>query len=130
MTGGSWDTVLDVLSGTALVLGSALALVAAIGMVRFPDLLTRMHSATKPQVLGLFLVLLGVSLALRDRTSTGLLALVAVFQLATAPIASHMVARASVRSGQLRADLLIVDELSDEPVLEDAPDDPPVQRRE
>ena len=122
----SWDALFDVLSGTALVLGSALSLVAAIGMVRFPDLLTRMHSATKPQVLGLFLVLLGVALSLRDRTAMGLLALVAVFQLATSPIASHMVARASFRAGQLREDLLIVDELSQE----QAGDDAAGQRRE
>ena len=118
----SWDTVLDGLSGTALVLGSALALVAAIGMARFPDLLTRMHSATKPQVLGLFLVLLGVALSLRDRTSMGLLGLVALFQLATSPIASHMVARASVRAGQLRGDLLILDELSETPEGDGAAD--------
>jgi multicomponent Na+:H+ antiporter subunit G len=124
----SWTSALDVLSGTALVLGSALALVAAIGMVRFPDLLSRMHSATKPQVLGLFLVLLGVALSLRDRSSMGLLALVALFQLATAPIASHMVARASFRAGQIRDDLLIVDELS-EREAGGRTDDQPGQRR-
>ncbi|MGK2855553.1 MAG: cation:proton antiporter, partial [Microbacteriaceae bacterium] len=37
--------------------GSALALTAAIGVVRFPDTLSRMHAASKPQVLGLLLVL-------------------------------------------------------------------------
>ena len=39
--------------------GSALALTAAIGVVRFPDTLSRMHAASKPQVLGLLLVLAG-----------------------------------------------------------------------
>ena len=105
--------VADALAAVLLVLGCSLSLIAAIGMVRFPDLFSRMHSATKPQVLGLMLVLLGVGLRLRDPGALGLLFLVALFQLATSPIASHMVGRASFRAGQVRRDLLVVDELSD-----------------
>lgn len=105
--------VADVLAAICLVLASLLTLVAAIGILRFPDLLTRMHSATKPQVLGLLLVLLGLGLRLRDPSTIGLLALVAMFQLVTSPIASHMVGRASFRAGQVRRDLLVVDELTD-----------------
>jgi len=109
----TWTLLADVVAAVCLALGAFLALVAAVGMVRFPDLLSRMHSATKPQVLGLLLVLLGVGLRLRDLSSVSLLLLVALFQLTTAPIASHMVARASLRAGQVRPELLIVDELSD-----------------
>ena len=108
----SWTLVADVASGLCLLLGALLALVAALGMARFPDLLSRMHAATKPQVLGLLLVLLGVALRLRDLSSVSMLLLVALFQLATSPIASHMVARASFRAGQVDHDLLVVDELS------------------
>lgn len=123
----SWRTVTDladvadVVSVVCLTVGCALALVAAIGMVRFPDLLSRMHAATKPQVLGLLLVLLGTVLRLRQLDAVGMLLMVAVFQLATTPIASHMVARASFRAGQVREDLLLVDELSE--VLE-GPEEP------
>jgi multicomponent Na+:H+ antiporter subunit G len=99
----------------------AVTLVAAIGILRFPDVLTRMHSATKPQVLGLMVVLLGLGLRLRDPGSIGLLVLVAVFQLVTTPIASHMVGRASFRAGQVRRDLLVVDELSDVLPAQDDP---------
>jgi multicomponent Na+:H+ antiporter subunit G len=102
----------DVAAATCLVLGVLLALIASIGILRFPDVLTRMHSATKPQVLGLLLILLGLALRLRDPAAMGLLALVAMFQLVTSPIASHMVGRASFRAGQVRRDLLVVDELS------------------
>ena len=109
----SWATVADALAATCLVLGALLSLIAAIGLLRLPDVLTRMHAATKPQVLGLMLVLLGLALRLRDPATLGLLALVALFQLATAPIGSHMVGRASFRAGQVRRDLLVVDELSD-----------------
>jgi multicomponent Na+:H+ antiporter subunit G len=117
MSGAQLTHVADVLAATCLVTGALLTLIAAIGILRFPDVLTRMHSATKPQVLGLLVVLLGLGLRLRDPATTGLLALVALFQLATAPIGSHMVGRASFRAGQVRRDLLVVDELT--PLLPD-----------
>jgi multicomponent Na+:H+ antiporter subunit G len=109
----TWAAVADAAAAACLVTGALLALIAAIGILRFPDVLTRMHSATKPQVLGLLLVLLGLGLRLRDVSSLGLLLLVALFQLVTSPIGSHMVGRASFRAGQVRRDLLVVDELSD-----------------
>jgi multicomponent Na+:H+ antiporter subunit G len=109
----TWTDVADVAAAACLVVGALLALIAAIGIVRFPDVLTRMHSATKPQVLGLLVILLGLALRLREPGALGLLALVALFQLVTSPIASHMVGRASFRAGQVRRDLLVVDELTD-----------------
>ena len=108
----SWGAVADVAAAALLVLGALLTLTAAIGIVRFPDVLTRMHSATKPQVLGLLAVIAGLGLRLQDARSTGLLALVVLFQLVTSPIASHMVGRAAFREGQVGSDL-VVDELSD-----------------
>ena len=116
----SWEVVADVLAAACLSLGALLTLIAAIGLVRFPDVLTRMHSATKPQVLGLLLILLGLALRLRDPGALGVLVLIGLFQLVTTPVASHMVGRASFRAGQVRRDLLVVDELS--PTLPPPPD--------
>jgi len=62
----SWTAIADVAAAACLVIGALLTLIAAIGILRFPDLLTRMHSATKPQVLGLLVVLVGLGLRLRD----------------------------------------------------------------
>ena len=104
--------VADTGAAICLSLGALLTLIAAVGILRFPDVLTRMHSATKPQVLGLLLILAGLGLRLRDPGSIGLLALVAMFQMVTTPVASHMVGRASFRAGQVRHDLLVVDELT------------------
>lgn len=109
----SWTDAADAAAAACLAAGALLALIAAIGILRFPDVLTRMHSATKPQVLGLLLILLGLGLRLREPGTVGLLAVVALFQLVTSPIASHMVGRASFRAGQVRRDLLVVDELTD-----------------
>ncbi len=109
----SWTEIADVAAAGCLVLGALLTVIAGIGILRFPDLLTRMHSATKPQVLGLLVIVLGLGLRLRDPAAIGMLALVVIFQLLTSPIASHMVGRASFRAGQVRRDLLVVDELTD-----------------
>jgi len=119
--------LLDGAAGICLLLGAALTLVAAIGMLRLPDLLSRMHAGTKPQVLGLLMALLGLGLQLREPQVVGILLIVALFQLITSPIATHMVGRASYRGGQMRSDLLIVDEISDGGPLPPGgpPSDPP-----
>ena len=106
---------LDVLAALCFLVGASLALVAAIGILRFPDLLSRMHSGTKPQVIGLMFMLVGLGTQLRDLASLGLLMLVVVFQLVTSPVASHMLARAHYRAGQVRPGDLVADELT--PVL-------------
>lgn len=108
----SLNAVLDVLAAVLLLSGSFFALVAAIGVLRLPDLLSRMHAATKPQVIGLMLVVFGLAVRLRDLRVLGFLILIVILQMATSVIASHMVGRASYRSGQVRRDLLVVDELS------------------
>ena len=108
----SWTTAADVAAAVCLLGGSLLAFAAGVGLVRFPDLLARMHSATKPQVLGLILVLIGLGLRLRSGPALWMLALVGAFQLLTSPVASHMVGRAGYRTGKVRSDLLVVDELT------------------
>jgi multicomponent Na+:H+ antiporter subunit G len=110
----SWTLVLDVLAAVCLLTGSFFALVAAIGVLRLPDLLSRMHAATKPQVIGLMLVVTGLGLRLREPGALGILALIVVMQMATSVVSSHMVGRASFRAGQVRDDLLVLDELSGE----------------
>lgn len=106
-------SVLDILSAICLLLGAALSLAAGIGVLRFPDVLSRQHAASKPQVLGLLLILVGVGLRLRTGLDITTLVLVALFQLTTAPVAAHMVGRAAYRSRRVRRENLIADELGD-----------------
>ena len=110
MSGGQ---IADAVGAGALVAGALLSLLASIGLLRFPDVLSRMHAATKPQVLGLLLVLLGVGLRLRSSIDVGTLVVVAVFQMLTTPVAAHMVGRAAYRTGNVRSDALAFDELTD-----------------
>ncbi len=108
----TWTGVLDLAGAVLLLLGSLLSLVAAVGLLRLPDLLSRIHAAAKPQVLGIVLVAAGLALVLRDLAATAVLLLVVLAQMVTSPVAGTMLGRASYRAGQVRTDLLVTDELS------------------
>lgn len=104
---------LDVLSSVLLLSGVALALLAGLGLVRFPDVFSRMHAATKPATLGMLLVTVGAAVRQDDGGNATKLLLVAAFQFLTAPVAAHMIGRAAYRSGTGALDDLVVDELED-----------------
>lgn len=108
----TWGGVAVVLASVCFIAGSLLTLIATIGVARFPDLLSRMHAATKPQVLGLVLMMAGLALSLGTSVITWKLVLVVLFQLITAPVSAHMVGRAGYRTAKIRSDLLVVDELT------------------
>lgn len=77
-----------------LLVGVGLNVTAAIGLRRFPDVLTRMHAASKPSMLGVVCALVAAALALGSLDAAMTLALVAGLQLITTPTGSHMVGRA------------------------------------
>ena len=81
-----------------LVLGAALTLLAAIGMVRFRDAFSRMHALTKASTAGSLLVLLGAAIALSHPNDVTSLVLAALLQVLTSPVAANMVSRATYRS--------------------------------
>lgn len=104
----------DIVCAVLILAGSALALTAAIGVVRFPDTLSRMHSATKPQVLGLLLVLAGAAIRLRGHPDVGMIILTGLFTLITAPVVAQRVGQLAYREQNLQ-DQLAVDELRSPP---------------
>ena len=101
---------LDIVTAVLVLSGSTLALTAAIGVVRFPDTLSRMHAATKPQVLGLLLVLAGAAIRLRGNVDVGMLILTGMFTLITAPVVAHRVGQLAYREQNIH-DQLTKDEL-------------------
>ncbi|MEX5297940.1 monovalent cation/H(+) antiporter subunit G [Kocuria sp. CPCC 205292] len=107
------DTVLDAAAAVCLVVGALMSLAAAIGLVRFPDLLTRMHAGTKPQVFGLLLMLTAVALENRDPVMIPLILLGWIFQLLTVPVSAHMVGRSTYRSKHLNRNTLTQDDLQE-----------------
>lgn len=104
--------MLDVLSALLMSVGALLALIAGIGLQRFPDVFARMHAATKPATLGLALTLTGAALRMPDSGAVAKLLLVVVLQFITAPVGSHLVGRAAYRAGTELSSETAVDELA------------------
>jgi multicomponent Na+:H+ antiporter subunit G len=93
------------------LVGIALMVVAGIGLLRMPDLPTRMHASSKAGTLGAILVLVAVALHFSDAAITVRVVVVCVFLLLTAPIASHVIARAAYRIGVPLSPETVIDEL-------------------
>ncbi|MDN3495039.1 monovalent cation/H(+) antiporter subunit G [Planococcus sp. APC 4015] len=107
------DTWIDIVSLVLILFGALLCLTAAIGLLRFRDVATRLHAATKPQVLGLILIALAIALSLRTWPVVAFLVPIVLMQLATAPLSAHMVGRQAYRNGTIDERSLFVDELAD-----------------
>ncbi len=104
-------SVADVVSAVCLVVGGLLTVTAGLGLVRFPDLLSRMHAGSKPQAFGLLVMLFGAALQV-GWGGVPVLVLVAVFQVMTVPVATHLLARVSFRTGAADTSRLEVDDLT------------------
>ncbi|MGY5765628.1 monovalent cation/H(+) antiporter subunit G [Brachybacterium sp. DNPG3] len=115
-------SAVEIVASVLIGMGMILAVVAAIGLNRFDNVLMRMHATSKPQTLGLLLVFAGVSLAVGSWSLAGLLLVVLLAQMLTVPVASTMVGRASFRRGFVRGGEYAVDELSPR-LAEDGGDD-------
>ncbi len=89
--------MMDVIVGLFLLAGAAFVMIAAIGIVRLPDLLTRMHASTKAGTLGALLVLVGLALFVGSAEVVSKVVATSLFLLLTAPIAAHMIGRAHAR---------------------------------
>ena len=105
-------SVVEILVAGLLLLACSLALVTGIGLQRFDSVFARIHPVTKAITLGVVIVCIAAAIRVDDAGNTAKLLLVAVFQIITAPIASHMVARAAYRSGTELNPNMTVDELA------------------
>ena len=85
----------DVLTVAFLLLGSLLMLLAAVAIVRFPDVYVRMQAATKASTLGITFLMLAAAVHFASLTVSATAAAIIVFFLLTAPVAAHMIARAA-----------------------------------
>jgi multicomponent Na+:H+ antiporter subunit G len=92
--------------------GSLFVLLAAIGLLRMPDLLTRMHPSSKAATLGTVLILIGIAVYFEDGAIAVRAVLICLFLFLTAPVASHIIARAGFLSGVPLAEETAIDELS------------------
>ncbi|AWB34613.1 monovalent cation/H(+) antiporter subunit G [Orrella marina] len=91
--------ILGLISDAMLATGAAFVVIGAFGVIRMPDLYTRMHASSVTETLGMLLVMVGLLLTQGWSLATFKLFAIAVFLLFTAPVASYAMANAALISG-------------------------------
>lgn len=132
--------LLDILSWACIVTGGVFCLLSGIGLMRLPDVFTRMHAASLADTLGAGLILLGLVLQAgigADLVGIKLI-LILVFLLFTSPVATHALAHAALldglvpwtRDGQAPKARLASEDPDEDGFLADTRDDRPVAETE
>ncbi len=101
------------IAAALLLVGSLFCLVAAVGMLRLPDTLIRMHAATKAGTLGTGCILAAEAVAAGELGTTLRAVAVIVFLLLTAPVAAHLIGRAAYHRGIHLFEKTWIDELGE-----------------
>lgn len=100
------------LAGCLIIVGAVFALAAAIGIIRLPDIYSRMHAASKAGTMGSGLMMIALALVADDlATVTRALAGV-VFFILTAPVSAHLLAKAAYAVGYRLWDKSVIDEMA------------------
>jgi multicomponent Na+:H+ antiporter subunit G len=94
------DAVINIISGIFIFIGCVFVFGGALGLIRMPDLYTRIHAASVTDTGGLLFVVIGLMLQAafiyENPMAAIKLILVAIFVFFTAPTASHAVAKAAL----------------------------------
>lgn len=85
----------EILAAILLFTGSCFSLLAGFGIVRLPDLFTRLHAATKAATLGVGCLMAAVAIHFGSLETTTRAVATTVFLLLTAPVGAHLLARAA-----------------------------------
>ena len=89
----------EIFTALLLMLGSLFSFIAALGMLRLPDTVIRMHAATKAGTLGAGLILIAEAFFYAELGITLRAVAAIIFLLLTAPVAAHLIGRAAYYSG-------------------------------
>ncbi|QJQ94767.1 MULTISPECIES: monovalent cation/H(+) antiporter subunit G [Halomonadaceae] len=103
--------MIDVIKGALIIAGALFMLLASLGILRLPDLLTRMHATTKAAALGVILVMLAVALHFGEAGVVARAFAIITFILMTAPVAAHVIGRAGYFVGSKLWSGTVKDEL-------------------
>jgi multicomponent Na+:H+ antiporter subunit G len=104
--------------------GSALVLLAALGVVRFADPLARMHALAKASTLGVLFILAGAAANLGNVNDITSVVLAGLLHLLTSPPASNMVSRATYLARGIPHGAEVIDEGAEPLGLHPLGDDP------
>ena len=109
------------LSSGLFIAGATLALLASVGVLRMPDVLTRMQASTKASTLGLGCLLLGLAIRNPELSFVIRAGILAPFMLLTTAVGAHVIARAAARGGAPLWEGTVVDERPTETHAADRP---------
>lgn len=84
---------MDVLMAVCLLIGTFFTLVAALGIIRMPDIYMRIHAVTKAGTVGIGMTLLAVALFFMDTAVTSRVVGIMLFIIMTTPAAAHMLGK-------------------------------------
>lgn len=101
----------DLITAAMMLFGASFMLLAAVGIVRLPDLFIRMHAATKSGTLGVTGMILALAVHFNDLGIAIRALLVILFIFLTAPVAAHLIARAAYLVGVPLWENTVTDEL-------------------
>lgn len=95
------NSLVNIIVSLAIIIGTFFVLSSSIGMIRFPDVYTRLHAATKASTLGVMSLILGafIYLYFAHDIISGKLILATFFIILTNPVAGHMLSRAAHSAG-------------------------------
>jgi multicomponent Na+:H+ antiporter subunit G len=91
--------LIDYISSALLIVGAIFFLAGTFGLLRFPDVYTRLHALTKADNLGLGLIVFGLAIQHQSWVISGKLILIWLLVLLASASVSHLVARAALRRG-------------------------------
>ena len=89
----------EMVSGILFLAGAILGLLAAVGVLRMPDVFTRMQASTKAATLGLGCLLAGLAIQLPEVSVVIRAGSIGAFVMLTTPVAAHVIARAAFLTG-------------------------------
>lgn len=93
------EMVVDILSWIFLVAGGVFCVIGTVGMLRMPDMFTRLHGASVVDTLGMGFVILGLILQAGFTLVAAKLIIIAGLILLTSPVATHALAQAALHAG-------------------------------
>ena len=105
---------LDILSWILLVGGGIFVLIGGIGIMRLPDLYTRMHAASLTDTMGTIMILGGIMVQAGLTLAALKLAAIIIFLLLTGPTATYALANAAMLSGEMPKDVELPDDLPED----------------
>lgn len=106
---------IELIGALFILIGGIVSVISATGIIRFPDIYTRAHAATKTTTLAVLLTLFGAFLYfwLHDGFISIRLILGIIFVFLTAPVSGHLILRAAYRANVKMSDTTTQDELKD-----------------